>query len=121
MKVRRSLEGAGPAYKDPTFNDIVRFSSPYIGLANNQLLLLNIAKMVEFIDQGADGVINAICFNCMLGTVSAAIASKIRKDYDHVPIPTFVYAGSELTAEKTNLEAFVHQVRQYARRKKRRP
>ena len=120
MKVRRSLEGARPIYRDPTFNDIVRFSSPYIGLANNQLLLLNIAKIVEFVDQGADGVINAICFNCMLGTISAAIASKIRKDYDHVPIPTFVYTGSELTAEKTNLEAFVHQVRQYASRKKRR-
>jgi len=119
-KVRRSLEGAGPNYKDPTFNDIVRFSSPYIGLANNQLLLLNIAKMVEFVDQGADGVINAICFNCMLGTVSAAIASKIRKDYGHIPIPTFVYTGSELAAEKTNLEAFVYQVRQYASRKKRR-
>ena len=120
-KVRRSLEGAGLNYKDPTFNDIVRFSSPYIGLANNQLVLLNIAKMVEFVDQGADGVINAICFNCMLGTVSAAIASKIRKDYDHIPIPTFVYAGSELAGEKTNLEAFVYQVHQFARRKKRRP
>ncbi len=121
MKVRRVLEGAGPVYKDPTFSDIVRFSSPYIGLANNQLLLLNIAQIVEFVDRGADGVINAICFNCMLGTVSAAIASKIRKDYDQVPIPTFTYTGSELASEETNLEAFVHQVKQYAKRKKRRP
>jgi predicted CoA-substrate-specific enzyme activase len=119
MRVRRSLEGAVPAIKDPTYSDIVKFTQPYVGLDSNQFLFLNIAKMVDFARQGADGVINAICFNCMLGTVSAAIASKIRKDYDQIPIPTFIYTGSELAAEKTKLEAFVYQVQQYAKRKTR--
>ncbi len=119
VKIRRSLERAGPIAKDPTFNDVVRFATPYVGLESSNLLLLNIAKMVEFAEQGADGVINAMCFNCMLGTVSAAIASKIRRDYDQIPIPTFIYSGTELASERTRLEAFVHQVRQYAKRKKR--
>ncbi len=117
LKVRKSLERAVPIHKDPTFKDIIRFSSPYIGLENNQVLLLNLAKMVEFAEHGADGIINAICFNCMLGTVSAAIAGRIRKNYDNIPIPTFIYAGSELSTEKTKLEAFVYQVKKNAGRR----
>jgi hypothetical protein len=75
--------------------------------------------MVEFARQGADGVINAICFNCMLGAVAAAISASVRSDFDNIPIPTFIYTGSELAAERTRLEAFVYQVRQYSKRKKR--
>jgi len=119
MKVRKTLERAGPIGKDPTYSDIVKFSSPYVGPDNNQFLFLNIAKMVAFARQGVDGVINAICFNCMLGAVAATIASKIREDYGQIPIPTFTYTGSELAAERTKLEAFVYQVKQYAKRKER--
>ncbi|MGD1010465.1 MAG: acyl-CoA dehydratase activase [Candidatus Aminicenantales bacterium] len=119
LKVRKTLERAGPIGKDPTYSDIVKFSSRYVGPDNNEFLFLNIAKMVAFARQGVDGVINAICFNCMIGTVSAAIASKIRQDYGQIPIPTFTYTGSELAAERTKLEAFVYQVKQYAKRKKR--
>jgi predicted CoA-substrate-specific enzyme activase len=118
-KVRRSLEGAVPLAKDPTYGDIVKFTQPYVGLDGNEFLFLNVAKMVDFSRQGADGVINAICFNCMLGTVSAAITSRVRRDYNQIPIPTFIYTGSELASERTKLEAFVYQVRQYAKRKKR--
>jgi predicted CoA-substrate-specific enzyme activase len=117
-KVRRRLGTAIPLAKDLTYSDVVKSTMPYVGVDGNRFLFLNIARMVDFARQGADGVINAICFNCMLGTVSAAIASRIRKDYDQIPIPTFVYTGSELTSERTRLEAFVYQVRQYAKRKK---
>jgi predicted CoA-substrate-specific enzyme activase len=118
-KVRRSLRGGVPLPKDPTYNDLVKFTSPYVGLDGNEFLFLNIAKMVEFARQGADGVINAICFNCMLGAVAAAISASVRSDFDNIPIPTFIYTGSELAAERTRLEAFVYQVRQYSKRKKR--
>ncbi len=118
IKIRRTLGKAGPLAKDPTYSDVVEFTSPYLGIDNNRFLFLNIAKMVAFARDGADGVINAICFNCMLGNVSAGIASKIRKDYDQIPIPTFTYTGSELASERTRLEAFAFQVHQYAKRKK---
>jgi predicted CoA-substrate-specific enzyme activase len=119
VKVRRHLEGPLSLAKDPTYGDVVKYTLPYVGLDGNQFLFLNIAKMVDFARRGADGVINAICFNCMIGTVAAAIAAKVRADYDQIPIPTFIYTGSELAAERTRLEAFVYQVRQYAKRKKR--
>ena len=118
-KVRRRLEGAIPLAKEPTWSDVVKYTLPYVGLDANQFLFLNIAKMVDFARRGADGVINAVCFNCMLGAVSAAISASVRNDFDDIPIPTFIYTGSELAAERTRLEAFVYQVRQYALRKKR--
>ena len=117
-RVRRRLGKVVPPGKARTYNDIVRFAAPYVGVDSNQFLVLNVAKMVEFAERGADGVINAICFNCMLGTASAAIACRIRKDFGQIPIPTFVYTGSETAAEKTRLEAFVYQVHQFAQRKR---
>jgi predicted CoA-substrate-specific enzyme activase len=117
-KVRRHLEKAIPLAKDPTYADVVKYTVPYVGTDGNRFLFLNVAKMVDFARRGADGVINAVCFNCMIGAVSTAISSSVRNDFSHIPIPTFIYTGSELALERTRLEAFVYQVRQYAKRKK---
>jgi predicted CoA-substrate-specific enzyme activase len=120
-KVRRRLGRAVPFAKDPAYSDIVKSTTPYLGIDANRFLFLNMAKIVDFARRGADGVINAVCFNCMIGAASAVLATSVRTDYSNIPIPTFIYAGSELATERTRLEAFVYQVRQSARRKKGRP
>jgi predicted nucleotide-binding protein (sugar kinase/HSP70/actin superfamily) len=119
-KVRKTLQESVRHYREPTFKEVNKFTSSYIGFDNNQTLLLNIAKMVDFVKQGADGVINAICFNCMLGTVSGALAQRIRKDFRNIPIPTLIYTGTESAVEQTRLEAFVYQVQQFAKKRGRR-
>ncbi|MGD9344439.1 MAG: acyl-CoA dehydratase activase [Candidatus Aminicenantes bacterium] len=116
-RIKRSLRNVLPGYTEPGFVEIVENSAPYIGYDNNDLLILNISKMVDFAKHGADGVINAICFNCMLGTISGAIATRIRRDFEDIPIPTLVFSGSDLASEKTKLEAFVYQVQQHAKRR----
>ena len=116
-KVKKDLRGSVLRISEPTFKQIKEFTSPYIGMENNDILLLNIAKMVDFARRGADGVINAICFNCMLGTISEAIASRIRRDCRNIPIPTLIFSGKQTPTEKTKIEAFVFQVQQYAERK----
>ena len=120
-KVRRRLGRAVPFAKDPAYADIVKSTAPYLGIDANRFLFLNMAKIVDFARRGADGVINAVCFNCMIGAASAVLSASVRTDYSNIPIPTFIYAGSELASERTRLEAFVYQVRQYADRKKSRP
>jgi predicted CoA-substrate-specific enzyme activase len=116
-KVTKSLGEAMPRLREPSSKDILDFVSPYIGRDNNQTLLLNIAKMIDFAKRGADGVVNAICFNCMLGTVGEALSAQIRRDYKNIPLPTLIYGTTELSSEKSKIEAFVYQVHQFAKKK----
>jgi predicted CoA-substrate-specific enzyme activase len=120
-RIKRTLTNVLPKSSEPGFVDIIENSSPYIGYDNNDTLILNISKIVDFIKQGADGVLNAICFNCMLGTISGAIATCIRRDFEDIPVQTLVFSDTGIAAEKTKLEAFVYQVQQYAKRKERAP
>ena len=116
-RTKRCMKSVLPRSSEPGFIEIIENSSPYIGYENNDLLILNISKIVDFVKQGADGVINAICFNCMLGTISGAIATRVRKDFEDIPIPTLVFSGSEVSSERTKLEAFVYQVHQFSKRR----
>jgi hypothetical protein len=106
MKVER---GAEPGYKD-----VLSMAAPYVDRNANETVLLNVAKMVDFASRGAHGIINAISFHCMLGTVSASLTERIRKDHDNVPILTLVYTGKDSSEMETKLEAFAHQVKSYA-------
>jgi len=112
-KIRKQLKGAVKSVREPGYKDVIRFTSRYLHQDNNEMLLLNIAKMADFVVKGASGVINAICFNCMLGTVSEALAARIQSDFNNIPIPTMIYSGSDIQVEKTKLEAFVFQVKNY--------
>jgi predicted CoA-substrate-specific enzyme activase len=116
-RVKKNLREALPRLREPSTRDILEFASPYMGRDNNQTLLLNVAKMVDFARRGADGVVNVICFNCMLGTVAEALAAQVRRDYKNIPLPTLIYGTTELSSEKSKLEAFVHQVHQFAKKK----
>jgi predicted CoA-substrate-specific enzyme activase len=113
--VRRRLSPLLTRPEEPGHNEILQFTAPYVGPGSQQLLLLNVAKMVHFARHGADGVINAMCLNCMFGTASAALIDRIRADHGNIPIVNLVYAGTENAALRTKIETFVHQVRAFRR------
>ncbi|MBN2244618.1 MAG: hypothetical protein JW755_02115 [Candidatus Aminicenantes bacterium] len=117
-KIRKQLKGAVKSVREPGYKDVIRFTSRYLHQDNNEILLLNIAKMADFAVKGASGVINAVCFNCMLGTVSEAIAARIQSDFNDIPVPTMIFSGTDVQVEKTKLEAFVFQVKNYHERHK---
>ena len=83
-------------------------------------MILNVAKMVDFAQNGAHGVINAISFHCMLGTVAASLTEAIRRDNGMVPITTILYTGKPSPDIDTRLEAFAHQVKEFAGRRRER-
>jgi predicted CoA-substrate-specific enzyme activase len=103
--------------REPGYLELKRLAGPYMSNEDNDLLFVNIAKVVDFLQRGADGVINAICFNCMVGNASTAIIEKIRRDYHDVPIITAVYSGGEDPSRRMELEAFVSQVKEHRRRR----
>jgi predicted nucleotide-binding protein (sugar kinase/HSP70/actin superfamily) len=96
--------------REPSYRETMRMATPYVGPRSMELMLLGVGKMVQFATQGADGVLHAICLNCMVGTASAGLLDRIRRDFD-VPVVNLVYATTEPPAHRTRLEAFVHQVK----------
>ncbi len=118
-KIKKGVKKALARLSEPSYRSILEFSRPYINPENNRILLLNIAKMVDYAKRGAHGIVNVICMNCMLGTISEAISTQIKKDFGNIPIPTLVFSGADIPSVNTKLEAFVYQVKKYAGKRRR--
>jgi predicted nucleotide-binding protein (sugar kinase/HSP70/actin superfamily) len=103
--------------EEPSYLEMKELAAPYMPNEAHELLFLNTVKIVDFARRGADGIINAICFNCMVGNASAAVIEKIRGDYRDIPIVTAVYSGGEDPSRRMVLEAFVSQVKEYHRKR----
>ena len=112
--VRRMFRGQVKRGDEPGYQEVLDMATPYLGQQQNEVLVLNVAKMVDFARRGADGIVNAVCFNCMLGTVSIAVTGRIREDHDGIPIANLVYSAVE-GSQRAMLEAFLHQVKTCAK------
>lgn len=115
-RVRRMFRGQVKRGDEPGYQEVLDMAAPYLGEQQNEVLVLNVAKMVDFARRGADGIVNAVCFNCMLGTVSAAVTGRIREDHDGIPMANLFYSAVE-GSQRAMLEAFLHQVKTYAQRR----
>jgi predicted nucleotide-binding protein (sugar kinase/HSP70/actin superfamily) len=96
--------------KEPKMSDIIRKASPYVHVSFEGEAILSIGKAVDFIHKGVSGIINAMPFTCMPGTVSSAIMKIIQKKYN-LPIINIAYDGQGATNITTRLEAFMYQVK----------
>jgi predicted CoA-substrate-specific enzyme activase len=95
---------------EPAPARLVELARPFLGPWTNPLVLANVGKMLDFIDRGAQGVINAIGLNCMVGIGSDGALQAIRRAHPHIPMVTLAYGGTEGPSQKIRLETFVHQV-----------
>ena len=112
-RVRRAMRGAVRAGRPLNLDEILAETAPYLGPESNALILTNVGQMLEYARGGAAGVVNAICFNCMVGTVSASLMERMRADLDGLPMTTLMCGGSEGTSGTARLEAFAHQVHRH--------
>jgi predicted CoA-substrate-specific enzyme activase len=102
--------------EEPNISDTVRKGNLYVDESFTGEAILSVGKAVDFINKGVSGIINAIPFTCMPGTIASALLRLVQKKYD-VPIITIAYDGQGLTNITTRLEAFMYQVREQAKRK----
>jgi predicted CoA-substrate-specific enzyme activase len=121
-KIHRVAANRVARLEEPGYLEMKRLAAPYMPNEAHELLFLNTVKIVDFARRGADGIINAICFNCMVGNASAAVIEKIRRDYQDIPIITAVYSGGEDPSRRMILDAFVSQVKaHHHKRQEQRP
>lgn len=93
------------------FEMVRPYFDPLLGMETT----LTLAKTIELARHGVSGVVNVMPFSCMPGIIVAGMAPRVRADFDQLPWLDIVYDGQHLTNIRTRLEAFVHQVAQFAR------
>jgi len=105
-------------YDEPSsFRELEKLTDGFTENYENELFYLNVAKMVHFAEKGVDGIINATCFNCMVGSASSAIVEKIKERYN-IPVVTLVYSNEEDQNTESLLSAFCEEVKERWMKKK---
>ena len=96
---------------EPKIKDILDKASPYIHESFEGEAVLTVGKSIDFVNKGVSGIINAMPFTCMPGTISSAIMRLIQQKYD-VPVINIAYDGQGSANVLNRLEAFMHQVKE---------
>jgi len=92
------------------FPDVRRAADRHASHWIDKLLSLNMSRIEEFREAGAQGVINAMCHNCMIGTVTAALMKPMSSGDAGFSTCTLVYEGLQSTHNHNRIEAFAHQI-----------
>jgi predicted CoA-substrate-specific enzyme activase len=109
------FEGFLKTAKEPDTKEILEKASPYLHSSFEGEAILSIGKSIDLLERGASGIINAMPFGCMPGTVVAAILRGVNRDYG-IPCISVPYDGSESPTIEIQLEAFMDQAREYGKR-----
>jgi predicted nucleotide-binding protein (sugar kinase/HSP70/actin superfamily) len=103
--------------REPRTKEILQLASPYLHDSFEGEAVLSVGKVVDYIANGAHGIVNVMPFTCMPGTIVNGILKKVRERYSNIPYLNMVYEGIEDANAKTRLEAFVHQSREFMERR----
>ncbi|MGA9836792.1 MAG: hypothetical protein WBQ26_05715 [Gemmatimonadaceae bacterium] len=102
---------------DPHMRELFAMASPYFDPLLGTEALLSVAKVVHYAREGVSGIVNVMPFSCMPGIVVSGLSASLRRDFGQLPWLDVMFDGQRITNIRTRLEAFVHQVSQFARAK----
>ena len=98
--------------------DMIRDSAPYVHKDYDGEPVVAIGSASGLHKTGISGVVYIMPFTCMPGTLVASVANDFRKDHGNIPWETIAYEGQEDVGIETRLQAFMHQVNEYAKTNK---
>ncbi|RCX18842.1 putative CoA-substrate-specific enzyme activase [Anaerobacterium chartisolvens] len=78
----------------------------------------HMGSAIEMINYRADGIINAIPFNCVPGMVVESLMERFTREYPNIPFMTLICQGQNQANNLTRLETLVHQCREKIREEK---
>ncbi|MEW6685344.1 MAG: acyl-CoA dehydratase activase [Candidatus Edwardsbacteria bacterium] len=96
---------------------LLRESLPYLHHSFEGEAVLSVGKTMDFIKKGISGIVLVMPFTCMPGTIVATIMKRMKEDFPRIPMLVLAYDGLQKTFERTLLEAFVYQAREYSNEK----
>ncbi len=112
----RQFEGLLETLHEPSIRDILKSASCYLHDSFEGEAILSIGKAVDLICRGSAGVISAMPFGCMPGTIVSALFKSVKKDYG-APTLSLAFDGTPSSSSRLQLEAFMHQAREYHARR----
>jgi predicted CoA-substrate-specific enzyme activase len=98
--------------REPETNEILEMAAPYLHTSFEGEAILSIGKSIDLIERGACGIMNAMPFGCMPGTIVTALLRGISRDYG-IPCISIPYDGTESPTTEIQIEAFMDQAREY--------
>jgi predicted nucleotide-binding protein (sugar kinase/HSP70/actin superfamily) len=102
---------------EPGTRKLLERARPYIHPSFEGEAILSIGKSIDLMEKGAAGVLNAMPFGCMPGTIVSGLMRGINTDFE-IPCLSIPYDGSESLTTEIQLEAFIDQAREYDRKQK---
>ena len=112
-RLARYFKGFLKTLKEPGTKELLRKASPYLHDSFEGEAVLSIGKSIDLIEKGVSGIINAMPFGCMPGTVVTSLMRGISRDYG-IPCISMPYDGTESPAMEIQLEAFMSQATEYS-------
>jgi predicted CoA-substrate-specific enzyme activase len=95
---------------EPPVEEVLDKARDYVHDSFEGEAILSVGKAVDMCESGVHGIINAMPFGCMPGTISSAILSSVGKKYG-VPIIAVPYDGTASPTTRLTLETFMEQAK----------
>ena len=111
-KLRRHSANVLPNAYEPRVWDVI---------ANSGFTLdagLGFGAAMEIAQNGVNGIVHAIPFNCVPGLMIQGLESRFRREFPHIPFLTVTFYGQDDPTVETRIEALVHQCRETGSQKK---
>ncbi|MBI4682218.1 MAG: CoA protein activase [Nitrospirae bacterium] len=115
-KFSKPFKGFLKTLHEPSTKEILKNASPYLHDSFEGEAILSMGKSVDFVKKGASGIISAMPFGCMPGTIVSALLKGLKRD-SGIPCLSVAYDGAEATGSDIQLEAFMHQAGEYISKK----
>ena len=108
----KPFEGYLRTLHEPSTKEMFKNALPYLNDSFEGETVLSMGKAVDLALKGASGIISAMPFGCMPGTIVNALLKGFKEDAG-IPCLSVAYDGSEANCSEIQLEAFMHQAANY--------
>ncbi|MEO5356230.1 MAG: acyl-CoA dehydratase activase [Nitrospirae bacterium YQR-1] len=107
-KYARHFRGFLKTLHEPDTRVIVKKAAPYVHESFEGETILSVGKAVDLVEHGVAGIVNAMPFGCMPGTIVTALMRALSRDCG-IPSISIPYDGTESTTTELQLETFMEQ------------
>ena len=102
------FNGCPDTIHDPDTETILDKAAPWVHASFRGEAVLSMGKAVDMIERGAEGIVAAMPFGCMPGTVATALMRDLSARFG-IPCISLPFDGTDSPANRLQLEAFMEQ------------